>query len=238
MRRATFVVGDISIARRFQSTLSVRRATGETPFENVVNAFISIHALREESDLNLPPGFRSNFRISIHALREESDFLPCDLIIILIMHFNPRSPWGERLRKNWFLRGLYYISIHALREESDVKFLSKDIWTVTDFNPRSPWGERHVAIWSWCISLVDFNPRSPWGERLVMGKPVGKQRPNFNPRSPWGERQKYVNYTMLSCQFQSTLSVRRATVNYDKIRRCFYYFNPRSPWGERRGNGI
>ena len=78
---------------RFQSTLSVRRATprfrGACPEE-----FISIHALREESD-QARRYRRGDARISIHALREESD-----------------TTCGQEFPKN-------YISIHALREESD-----------------------------------------------------------------------------------------------------------------------
>ena len=55
----------------FQSTLSVRRATGI--FESGVTVWnISIHALREESDLALGGG-DAVVDISIHALREESD---------------------------------------------------------------------------------------------------------------------------------------------------------------------
>ena len=56
----------------FQSTLSVRRATGlyarlEQPDS------ISIHALRKESDV-LRANHVAMLGISIHALRKESDF--------------------------------------------------------------------------------------------------------------------------------------------------------------------
>ena len=96
----------------FQSTLSVRRATGL-----VVGAFvgdgISIHALRKESDIQAresaitayefqstlsrkesDPAFYWNAKsqeISIHALRKESDFA-CAGILPLHPYFNPRSP--------------------------------------------------------------------------------------------------------------------------------------------------
>ncbi len=79
--------------------------------------------------------------ISIHALREESD-LKSTVPIWVGPYFNPRSPWGERL---WFVVAdiaepifqstlsvrratklphyrapkKHKISIHALREESD-----------------------------------------------------------------------------------------------------------------------
>ena len=38
---------------------------------------------------------------------------------------------------------------------------------------------------------------------------------------------------LLNQWFQSTLSVRRATVGKQVIRLLYSYFNPRSPWGER-----
>ena len=55
----------------FQSTLSVRRATYILCLR-AVNSIISIHALREESDLRRATCISSG-SISIHALREESD---------------------------------------------------------------------------------------------------------------------------------------------------------------------
>ena len=78
---------------------------------------ISIHALREESDIiilvNLyknkdfnprsPRGERPNVRVF-----EKSG-----------MHFNPRSPRGERQAVIDKYPNLQNISIHALREESD-----------------------------------------------------------------------------------------------------------------------
>ena len=59
------------------------------------NAYISIHALREEGDLPSFGGIRGCFAISIHALREEGD-----------------PDISEK-------RASEYISIHALREEGD-----------------------------------------------------------------------------------------------------------------------
>ena len=78
----------------FQSTLSVRRATHINRVSVATN-LISIHALREESDGLAVLRLHVPHQISIHALREESDAgLGAD---------------GAILR----------ISIHALREESD-----------------------------------------------------------------------------------------------------------------------
>ena len=58
---------------RFQSTLSVRRATIVRRNEQALTPEISIHALREESDTSLRSELLSLIHISIHALREESD---------------------------------------------------------------------------------------------------------------------------------------------------------------------
>ena len=77
----------------FQSTLSMRRATG-IPLALRQHVRISIHALHEESDRS--PGMdQRRHRISIHALHEESD---------------------QGVRVRW---GVPDISIHALHEESD-----------------------------------------------------------------------------------------------------------------------
>ena len=73
---------------------------------------ISIHALREESDIDTVLGSRES-GISIHALREESD------------------PYASRMRCQSL------ISIHALREESDAKRWPSPTWTAY-FYPRSP----------------------------------------------------------------------------------------------------
>ena len=76
-------------ADEFQSTLSVRRATG-VGLHGAHLLVISIHALREESDVQRPGTITVN-GISIHALREESDFhWTCRPI--WLRHFNPRSP--------------------------------------------------------------------------------------------------------------------------------------------------
>ena len=98
--------------RKFQSTLSVRRATVSSLIVRG-QVGISIHALRKESDIQAresaitayefqstlsrkesDPAFYWNAKsqeISIHALRKESDFA-CAGILPLHPYFNPRSP--------------------------------------------------------------------------------------------------------------------------------------------------
>ena len=89
----------------------MRRATLDFQLFEVAE-FISIHALREESDK--PHGHEQfHLLISIHALREESDL---------------------RLAKSEQYKS---ISIHALREESDSPSNAVNSAS-SDFNPRSP----------------------------------------------------------------------------------------------------
>ena len=74
---------------KFQSTLSVRRAT-PCVFAFPPSDYISIHALREESDKRLRCALVA-LNISIHALREESDHIP-RTAQTMPRNFNPRSP--------------------------------------------------------------------------------------------------------------------------------------------------
>ena len=136
--------------------------------------FISIHALREESDLNELFDGDTTYVISIHALREESDsWVMCSIYVFCLafqstlsvrratyclpppraieVYFNPRSPWGERHLTAYLGDMSLEISIHALREESDNKFYFVSIIIVSYFNPRSPWGERHNP---YCTVLI------------------------------------------------------------------------------------
>ncbi len=75
---------------RFQSTLSMRRATGAVR-PPVAVCLISIHALHEESET----AFRSQGSviplISIHALHEESE-TGFTALRRKMSYFNPRSP--------------------------------------------------------------------------------------------------------------------------------------------------
>ena len=62
---------EIRLDEKFQSTLSVRRATLRQ-FQHESLHIISIHALRKESDHEFD-AMHVLYGISIHALRKESD---------------------------------------------------------------------------------------------------------------------------------------------------------------------
>ena len=100
--------------------------------------------------------------ISIHAPRVGSDDAHTFSTVIM-NHFNPRSPCGERPTA----------SPPARR-------------CTAYFNPLSPCGERHNHMLIVTLEL-NFNPRSPCGERPAAAPPPPLRR-DFNPRSPCGER--------------------------------------------------
>ena len=102
----------------FLSTPSARRATVSHNDPDYLLR-ISIHALREEGDADLPPD-HDHRTISIHALREEGDL--------------SLSEARDQVR---------LISIHALREEGDGV---SPLYPISQgyFYPRPPRGGRHA----------------------------------------------------------------------------------------------
>ena len=84
---------------------------------NDLFVYISIHAPRGGSDYTSEEAVEV-IAISIHAPRGGSDPI-CDKVKHPDGHFNPRSPWGERLLPESEGVGSDLISIHAPRGGSD-----------------------------------------------------------------------------------------------------------------------
>ena len=83
----------------------------------VVCKAISIHALREEGDLNGGKHFAYAI-ISIHALREEGDDAPRHYPSASYQFLSPPSARRATFRLRKYNTSIT-ISIHALREEGD-----------------------------------------------------------------------------------------------------------------------
>ena len=152
---------------------------------------ISIHAPRVGSDTTayVIGGYPAKFQSTLPAWGATS-IVPSARSTL---HFNPRSPRGERLTlpsscssskgfqstlPAWgatpdgrHTRRDRRISIHAPRVGSDSRRCSTSS-EKQNFNPRSPRGERPRAQ-SWRCTRHDFNPRSPRGERRS-----GSRRPS------------------------------------------------------------
>ena len=145
---------------------------------------ISIHALREEGDLEgcvkIVP-----LLISIHALREEGDPVAstpsCAPSVFLSTPSARRATASLHKGKQ---KGT--ISIHALREEGDQDGLDR-LCCRSYFYPRPPRGGRQMD----CIQLSLFG--------------------NFYPRPPRGGRRTCPRSTRRRTSFLSTPSARRAT---------------------------
>ena len=160
---------------KFQSTLSVRRATR------------GYNRLHQESII-----------ISIHALREESDLLDVDSNSYSDINFNPRSPWGERLSEEVKLKQAPTISIHALREESDQVRQSTGLLTVIFQSTLSV--RRATLNDSTAVKLLnDISIHALREESdLIQASENQRLSLNFNPRSPWGERRQKWFYAFIN----------------------------------------
>ena len=133
------------------------------------------------------------------------------------MHFNPRSPHGER---RWRLAKpipTTYFNPRSPRGER----LIEEIWynIDNDFNPRSPRGERHPIHLALQMDSLSISIHAPRGGSDVYSFRRFAQYCNFNPRSPRGERQRLTNTGIAPPSFQSTLPVGGAT-----FERCWIDF--------------
>ena len=148
-------------------------------------------------------------------------------------HFYPRSPCGERHIIYQRIGIRIDISIHALLAESDVEKVPADVFyqaflstlslrratiikirflfRLSNFYPRSPCGERPSITESCSICSSNFYPRSPCGERPGLRRDRPEEKKHFYPRSPCGERLESRSNIVITSQFLSTLSLRRAT---------------------------
>mgnify|MGYP004714141563 FL=1 len=118
-RGATGAFISMILTNIFQSTLPARGATTARQHPDSRMA-ISIHAPRTGSDnsirtRNIQTALHFNPR-SPHGERRGCPTVCCDRK----KHFNPRSPHGERLSFFDFTRVALYISIHAPRTGSDI----------------------------------------------------------------------------------------------------------------------
>ncbi len=236
---------------KFQSTLPLRGATRcKLCTDPTTTRFQSTLPLRGAT-ASLDCGVNSQ-GISIHAPLTGSDGSQRTWAVIL-QHFNPRSPYGERLP---VITGTLPASVNFNPRSpyGERPAARKYRYSRPDFNPRSPYGER-LRVFSWAKRIRNFNPRSPYGERPQDTNGNKQAQKNFNPRSPYGERPESTRNPKRIEEFQSTLPLRGATVRSgDGFRQgrisihapltgsdtsgrtqspALPDFNPRSPYGER-----
>ncbi len=192
-------------ARSFRSTLSVGRATRKWETGYIANIFRSTLSVGRAT-LRHSQNIREPETISIHALRGESDG---GLLLLLaqLQNFDPRSPWGERLRR------------------------FGGVCQGQDFDPRSPWGERH---WSGnvYVSYAAFRSTLSVGRATFRLRKSLTHR-TFRSTLSVGRATWRTPRLFQAKTFRSTLSVGRATGSASGLSCSSSYFDPRSPWGER-----
>ena len=150
----------------FLSTLSLRRATGDAFYLDLVSG-ISIHALLAESDVFCQCKKRVGSCISIHALLAESDnhaTLDAGGNDLFLSTLSLRRATVGQIACG---EPITAISIHALLAESDGRTILSGA-DISDFYPRSPCGERPALCRYAMVSAPHFYPRSPCGERLFL----------------------------------------------------------------------
>ena len=168
---------------RFQSTHSLRSATGEYAYYQPGNVFQSTHSLRSATGVRVRPVVGDE--VSIHALLAECD--PGNMpTTSRAMCFNPRTPCGVRQPEHAGpAAGIKFQSTHSLRSATF------DTLPVTYQDTVSI-----HALLAECDRIPI--PLSPYGR-------------SFNPRTPCGVRRIPAKINIQTLKFQSTHSLRSAT---------------------------
>ena len=140
----------LDILALFQSTLSVRRATKSFTIVQINVLYFNPRSPWGERPIIQYKG-GNKFWISIHALREESDRGGW-CYVVKGKEFQSTLSVRRATPQTSTITDMRTISIHALREESDT---SQNTTTdsTTNFNPRSPWGERRSKMMSAIITF-------------------------------------------------------------------------------------
>ena len=192
----------------FQSTHSLRSAT-KTPSYFVYDDYVSIHALLAECDYT-QPACPPRSGVSIHALLAECDILPTGEIAPLVKFQSThslRSATGAGWsRLNPLIR---FQSTHSLRSATGAGW--------SRLNPLIRFQSTHSlrsATYS-CLELVEaaeVSIHALLAECDSGGNGRALTDESFNPRTPCGVRPSLSYHSKLCTTFQSTHSLRSATL--------------------------
>ena len=184
-RRATDSGYKTALKLRFLSTPSARRATWQL-YHRTEEAYISIHALREEGDMQSYVHAIANGKFlstpSARRATARQDRECCGG-----RYFYPRPPRGGRQTIITAFATKEVISIHALREEGDSEGCAPGAW---QFEFLSTPSARRATL-SWWRAL--FSPRkflsTPSARRAtLLCDEVRDFKNHFYPRPPRGGR--------------------------------------------------
>ena len=236
----------------FQSTLPARGATEYSSHRSMLRLFQSTLPARGATMSCHLPVFGSRFQSTLPARGATSVM---EAMLPPSMHFNPRSPHGERPRTGTSPDNWTCISIHAPRTGSDVLPAVTVKVHQGYFNPRSPHGERRYgleyrfedgivisihaprtgsdAIKSGVFAPLRISIHAPRTGSDIAMLPITRGVVKFQSTLPARGATLFLHCRTSLFPFQSTLPARGATVRAMKKYREKEDFNPRSPHGER-----
>ena len=172
----------------FQSTLPARGATYAVPV-GLYSADISIHAPRTGSDSPTCAHSSTAVHFNPRSPHGERPIVTIDKVIdIFISIHAPRT--GSDHRSSAF-GSLLGISIHAPRTGSDQSGWCRSFQIILFQSTLPARGATRDSSYLRMVACY-FNPRSPHGERRTRGQPQ-RCGNHFNPRSPHGERQVNID---------------------------------------------
>ena len=155
-------------------------------------------------------------------------------------NFNPRSPWGERLISFFSpcSSGRFQSTLSVRRATgARLHFYPAGF----NFNPRSPWGERQTLTDTELrLLLISIHALREESDCFLLfccssssDISIHALREESDAKKISCRRPQAAKPLLFSAKFQSTLSVRRATISRLELASGRRNFNPRSPWGER-----
>ena len=145
--------------------------------------------------------------ISIHALREESDLLGVGFNSYSDINFNPRSPWGER--HVIVIGSVRFCKFQSTLSVRRATFVLLRVFAVcfqfqSTLSVRRATGFIQIMLLPLALFQSTLSVRRATGARLKY-YPAGF---NFNPRSPWGERHYTANRYTIQRNFISIHALR------------------------------
>ncbi len=172
-----------------------------------ITAFQSTHSLRSATCFFRPGD--AGLTVSIHALLTECD-LRCLGRTSGRRCFNPRTPYGVRPTVSgsdqW---SAMFQSTHSLRSATigvEAEDMAEEVSIHALLTECDPPTSPLTA------SSSSFNPRTPYGVRPARKTQALRYLTCFNPRTPYGVRLFDVPAPRIEIRFQSTHSLRSATL--------------------------
>ena len=191
------------------SSNKVRKVTSENYPTDAGREGISIHALREEGDV---PSVPAAGRLQNFYPRPPRGGRPSHMYSYMAVAKFLSTPSARRATDDdIIINDPEGISIHALREEGDCpRSGPSTLRTVFLSTPSARRATRTKKECS-CNVLISIHALREEGDSAFCGPSCGRQ--NFYPRPPRGGRPTHVSDVLLTTQFLSTPSARRATTS-------------------------